>query len=212
MKKLFLILCVLIFSITIWDVAYASGIPIDISDEQIEELKTIQEVAHNFANNARYLGCEETDLVIDFARAKWWEAEYQLQEIEYWKKQKDIEIIAVVIYNEALGGCTDRHRELVAAVILNRVSDSRFPNTVFDVVAQPGQYCAGYVDPESCYYQSAINDFENFKMCFEIATKAMNGEVKCPANVLYQSNYASLGSGYYELCYTDYSVTYFSYG
>lgn len=213
-KKIYALFCVLAFSILMQSggAAHAIDIPIDISDEQIEKLETVQACAHSLANSARHLGCAEDGTIIEFARAKWWAAEYEIQEIEYWKRQHDIEIIAVVIYNEALGGCTDRHRELVAAVILNRVADDRFPDSVAEVVAQPGQYQSDYVSTDSWYYQRAVNDAANFKACLDIATKAVNGEVVCPSNVLYQSNFSSLGSGYYELCYTDYSVTYFAYG
>lgn len=213
MKRLYILFCVLAFSILIGsgEAANAIDIPIDISDERIAELEITQQCAHSLAESARQLGCAEDGTIIEFARDTWWAAENEIREIEYWKEQRDIEIIAVVIYNEALGGCSDRHRELVAAVILNRVADDRFPDTVAEVVGQPGQYQWDYVNSNSYYYQKAISDTDNFNHCLEIAQKAINGEVVCPANVIYQSNYPSLGSGYYECHYTSYSVTYFAY-
>lgn len=158
-----------------------------------------QEQAHEIAETARAMGLPEDDPII--VRAKEiWEAE-QLQFI------LDRDIIATVIYNEAWAGCTERHRELVAAVIMNRVKSDKFPDTVYDVVTQKGQYLLGYAngDPQYTPPEEAI------EACREIATRALLGGIDCPDNVLYQAEFKQ-GTGVYEVCKTSYSTTYFCYG
>lgn len=55
--------------------------------------------------------------------------------------ERDLELLACVIYNEAGGddNC-DECRRRVADVVLNRVADERFPNTIEEVLLQPNQY------------------------------------------------------------------------
>lgn len=222
-KKIFVLFCVLIFSIVF--VAQAIAATIDYAAE-ISNLKTRQEHAHQIAEHARAIGYAEDSDLIETVRAEWWadeakiveykrlQEEQEAAEEEAWKieNERNARIIASVVYNEAMFGTTQRHKELVAAVIINRVNDPRFPNTVYDVVTQPGQYLPAYANESSYYFQRAVNDTENWNLCMDIAYKALKGEIECPSNVLYQSNYSSLGYGYYEVCYTSYSVTYFAYG
>lgn len=55
--------------------------------------------------------------------------------------QSDIEMLACVIYQEA-GGDThcDECRRRVADIVLNRVADDRFPNSIYEVLTQKSQY------------------------------------------------------------------------
>lgn len=158
--------------------------------------KDIQDTAHEIAELARSLGLPEDDPIITRAQELWWEADEQYQ--------KDLQIIANVVYYEA-GGCPSRHRQLVAQVVLNRVADPRFPDTVTEVVSQPGQYAAWYVTATPDIPAEVYDDVR----------AAMNGEVDCPENVLYQANFTQ-GTGVYEVSYvnTGYfsSTTYFCYG
>lgn len=152
---------------------------------------------------ARGLGLPETDPIIQRAQALWWEAES--------RRRADRDIIATVVFNEAGYGCSDRHMELVAAVICNRVASDTFPDSVYDVVVQPGQYHPAYADPESWYSRRAREDAGTWAKCQEIAALALDGAVDCPAAVLYQANFTQ-GSGVYEVHQTSYSSTYFCYG
>ena len=54
---------------------------------------------------------------------------------------EELEMLACVIYQEAGGdkSCDDCRR-MVADVVLNRVNDDRFPNSIEAVLMQPGQY------------------------------------------------------------------------
>lgn len=54
---------------------------------------------------------------------------------------EDLEMLACVIYQEAGGdACSDLCRFMVGDVVLNRVADSRFPDTIEEVLTQSGQY------------------------------------------------------------------------
>lgn len=54
---------------------------------------------------------------------------------------EDLEMLACVIYQEAGGdACSDLCRFMVGDVVLNRVADSRFPDTIEEVLTQRGQY------------------------------------------------------------------------
>ena len=113
----------------------------------------------------------------------------------------DIDILANAIAGEA-PYCPQEHQVAVAAVILNRVADERFPGTVAGVVGQEGQYSPSYLTgtaPEECY---------------EAAQKALDGEHTVPPDVVYQANFpqgevwweSTVDTGYWR------STTYFCKG
>lgn len=55
--------------------------------------------------------------------------------------EDELEIFACAIYQEAGGDkCTDLCRMYVGDVMLNRVDDPRFPNTLYEVLTQKHQY------------------------------------------------------------------------
>lgn len=55
--------------------------------------------------------------------------------------EEELYAMAAAIYNEAGGdNCSDDTRRLVGYVILNRVNDPRFPDTIDDVLTQRSQY------------------------------------------------------------------------
>lgn len=58
----------------------------------------------------------------------------------------DVVAIAKMLYGEARG-CTGDNQIKCVWVVLNRVDDARFPDTIIGVVSQPGQFY-GY-DPEN---------------------------------------------------------------
>lgn len=158
-----------------------------------------QAVAHEIAELARSLGLPEDDPIIERARELWWEAE---EAPTY--SDEDLRILATVIWYEA-PYCTDRHQQLVAQVVLNRVNDARFPDTVRAVVDQPGQY--------TDWYSTAAPDIP--ERCYDNARAALEGRVECPANVIFQAEGVQ-GTGVYEEIHVDTgwysSTTYFCYG
>ena len=161
-----------------------------------------QKEASDIANQARARGLSETDPIITRAKTLWWSAQ---NEFNY-----DRDLMATAIYHEAWGGCSDRHRELVGAVIYNRMNSSVWPDTVYEVIAAPGQYSKDIVTPNSDAWNEARENPEIWLHCQSIAEKVLRGEVDCPTDVVYQSN--SVQGTVYEKHVTSYSTTYFCYG
>lgn len=55
--------------------------------------------------------------------------------------ERDLELLACVIYCEAgSDSISDETRRMVGDVVLNRVNDSRFPDTIHAVLTQKAQY------------------------------------------------------------------------
>lgn len=158
-----------------------------------------QNTLHKIATLARGLGIDESNPILQEASKLWF---FELE---------DIKILANVVFYEA-GGCTDRHQQLVAAVVLNRKKSDKFPNTISEVITQKNQYNSKYLNNLPNYFTAN----KEMQRCFENAYLAYIGEVECPDNVLFQSNYPELGTGYYEIIEVDTkyfkSTTYFAYG
>lgn len=75
----------------------------------------------------------ETDVAIEV------EPTYDSVDISY--SPFDVELLACVIYQEAGGDYVDDNfRRMVGDVVLNRVNDPRFANTIYGVLITPGQY------------------------------------------------------------------------
>ena len=105
---------------------------------------------------------------------------------------EDRELLASAIWYEARG-CSFAVQTYVGQVIMNRVNDSRFPNTVRGVLSQSGQYVNGTKSaPEPCY---------------AAADAVLNGEVAMPSNVIYQANFRQ-GTGVWKYA----ENLYFCYG
>lgn len=158
-----------------------------------------QHELHELANMAREMGLPEDSPIIVEAKRLWHQDE------------TDLRILANVIRNEA-PHCTDRHQQLVARVVLNRAESPLFPDSVVDVVNAPKQYNPAYTRNLPVHNESD----EETQRAFRNALAAMNGDVDCPDNVLYQSEFWYLGSGVYEAITVDTgwfkSTTYFNYG
>jgi len=92
---------------------------------------------------------------------------------------EELNMLSRIIFAEAGSDwITDEHQLAVGSVVLNRMADSRFPNTMKDVIFQEGQYACTwdgnyYKDPN----ERAVN---NAKYLLE------NG-VTIPSNVVWQS-------------------------
>lgn len=84
------------------------------------------------------------------------EEELEASNPEY--SEKDVELLACVIFQEAgCDLCSDTTRKMVADVVLNRVMDERFPNSIEEVLTQKWQYgrfwITGVCWPESASYE-----------------------------------------------------------
>lgn len=100
---------------------------------------------------------------------------------------EDIELLARVIYQEAGGNyyCDDCRRR-VADVVLNRIEDDRFPNTMLNVLRQKGQYgeyyWTGVVWPDRAWYDSEKPAVERARRIAEEVVSGQHSE-------LYGQNY-----------------------
>ena len=174
-----------------------------ISDDEYQYPEfTTQQTLYNIIKVARDGGIPENDPLIVLAKNRFEESKKQ--------HRKDMEIIATVVYNEAGYGCSDRHMELVAGVIYNRLKSDLFPNTVYEIVTAPKQYHPLYADPDSVYSQLARNS-DKWAKCLEIAERALRGDIDCPDTVFFQANFPQ-GTANYEIHDTSYSRTWFCYG
>jgi hypothetical protein len=89
--------------------------------------------------------------------------------------QRDLELLACVIYTEAGGdNVCDECRMRVADVVLNRVDDPRFFNTIEGVLTQQGQYSnwstTGVVWPERAKYE-----YNTVQRAYRIAEAVLSG-------------------------------------
>ena len=102
--------------------------------------------------------------------------------------EEDRRLLADCIYWEARGQSFECQC-YVGQVILNRVYDRRYPNTIRGVIGQPGQYANGIrSSPEPCY---------------DAADAVLTGQVAMPRNVIYQAQFQQ-GSGVWKYLEGEY--------
>ena len=118
-------------------------------------------------------------------------------ELEPWFKgytYEDLYLLAHIINAEAGGGTSyisDQCVFGVGSVVLNRVRDTRFPNTIKEVLWQPGQYYNGW--------NGAITK-EPVDRSWQIAAELLEEGPIFPPEVVWQANFTQ-GRGTY--LYTD---------
>lgn len=100
----------------------------------------------------------------------------------------DLMLLARVINAEAGYGCTIEHNQLVGCVVMNRVKDPRFPNTVSDVIYQKGQYPS---------VSSARFKEQPSQIALDAAKYVLDGKAYCPPDVIFQANFKQ-GKGVYK--------------
>lgn len=114
---------------------------------------------------------------------------------------EDLYVLSHIIQCEA-GYCDREMMEGVGSVVLNRVADDRFPDSIYEVVNQQGQYRPVM----SGTFQSAEPTDEVIDVAIDLLT---NGS-KFPADVVWQANFVQ-GTGIYKTLSTSYSTMYFCY-
>lgn len=110
----------------------------------------------------------------------------------------ELEMMSIVIYREAGGDAySNKTRIMVGNVVMNRVRSKHFPNTIYGVLTQRGQYAG--MSGGVTWPRMASNRWEQHavKRARQCAKRVLEGENYLPANVVYQSNYRNLGSGVY---------------
>ena len=109
--------------------------------------------------------------------------------------EDDLYILAHVICGECEGYCRDMKLS-VGSVVLNRVSDPRFPDTIAEVVFQPGQYACTW---DGNYYREPSQD------TWDIAAELLEDGPAIDESVVWQAEfiqghlYDKIGNMYF--CY-----------
>lgn len=103
----------------------------------------------------------------------------------------ELEMLALVIYQEAGGdACSDDTRLKVGTVVMNRVADSRFPDSIYEVLTQEQQYgrlyWTGLVWPERASQPGEAHAVER---AYDCAERILEGERLLPEDVIFQSEY-----------------------
>jgi hypothetical protein len=103
--------------------------------------------------------------------------------------EEDIDLLAHLIYAEAGSSwIPDETLYYVGSVVLNRVNSKYYPDTLYEVIYQKGQY--------ACTWDGNIEKTPT-ERCYTIAEDLLiNGSV-LPENVLYQAQFKQ-GSGVYS--------------
>ena len=220
MKK-FLIATLLCMALTVTMVPMAFAAASNYTEcmAAIQEQRTIQDQAHQTAESLRKKGYSDSSAYVQAAKSTWNEAQKAIagyQKLAQYSDE-DIRILTTTVFHEA-GHTTEQLRQYVAQVVLNRVEDSRFPDTVKGVITQPGQYSTKYATVEAANAIQATdskNGTYYYGICEDSVKAAMMGQVEMPSNVLYQANF-SQGKGVWKSVYFNSgwyaSTSYFCYG
>ena len=111
----------------------------------------------------------------------------------------DVWYLSRVIQAES-GYCQREMMEGVGSVVLNRVADDRFPNSIPEVIQQPGQYST----------LSWLSSQTPTEEVMEVTIDLLENGSKFPPEVVWQANFPQ-GSGTYQTLSTSYSTMYFCY-
>lgn len=103
----------------------------------------------------------------------------------------ELNMLALVIYQEAGADyCSDETRLMVGTVVMNRIADPRFPDTMHEVITQRSQYgrlhWTGLVWPQRANNPEEAHAVER---AYTIAERILQGERVLSADVIFQSEY-----------------------
>lgn len=113
----------------------------------------------------------------------------------------DLYRLSHVIYGEA-GNCSKDMMLSVGSVVLNRVKDERFPDTLADVIFQAGQY--------ACTWDGNY-DLEPSQEAVEVAKELLENGSAIDESVVWQAEFPQ-GSGVYDTIASPWgTVMYFCY-
>ena len=105
--------------------------------------------------------------------------------------------------------------KLCTMVLLNRIKDDRFPDTIYKNLIKKNQYTIAYTyESQSYKYLTGIGS--NWNNIANEVIECLSGNFSVPENVIFQSNFSDLGSSYYATIYVDTgyfrSMSYYAYG
>nr|DAF23698.1 MAG TPA: Cell Wall Hydrolase [Caudoviricetes sp.]DAR11088.1 MAG TPA: Cell Wall Hydrolase [Bacteriophage sp.] len=117
--------------------------------------------------------------------------DYKVETGEISVDEYELSLMAHLLMGECGATCNDDEMlYLAGAVVLNRVQSEYFPNSIEEVIYQPGQYqCTELIN--SGFYK------EPTERCWRIAEELLISGYDIPSNVLYQAEFKQ-GSGVYK--------------
>ena len=105
---------------------------------------------------------------------------------------EDLYLTSKIVQSEAGSNwISDEHQRLVASVLINRMNSSEFPNTIYDVVYQRGQY-TGVNSQRFAAMEPSQRATKNALYILEHGSIA-------PASVVFQSNFRQGSSVYLHI-------------
>lgn len=116
----------------------------------------------------------------------------------------DLYLLAKIMRAEA-GDVSEEIAIRVGEVALNRVASPEFPDTLEEVLKQPGQY---YYPSMAAYFESLT--LEGYEHCVLLAVRLLEGERNMAPSVVFQDNQVH-GSGYHTKLWSGYGWMYCSY-
>lgn len=117
---------------------------------------------------------------------------------------EDLYLLSKIIYAEAGSNwISDEWKMCVGEVVLNRVASFEFPNTIREVLEQPGQYY-GKNNP---YFERLVPT----ERCVALAQRLLEGERHMEPSVVFQANFRQGGGVYLKYSDTSLGDTYFCY-
>lgn len=104
---------------------------------------------------------------------------------------EELEYLALVIYQEAgADTCSDTTRMMVGNVVLNRVEDKYFPDTIAEVLTQRAQYgrlhWTGLVWADRASQEAEAHAVQR---AYDCARRLLEGERVLPVEVVYQAEF-----------------------
>ena len=119
------------------------------------------------------------------------EPETEPTETEPTYTAEELEMLALVIYQEAgADWCADDTRLMVGTVVMNRIADPRFPDTMYEVVTEELAYgrlhWTGIVWPSRARRPAEAHAVER---AYAIAERILQGERTLPEDVIFQSEH-----------------------
>ena len=103
--------------------------------------------------------------------------------------EKDLRLLSAIIFCEAGNQCY-AGQKAVGIVVLNRVKSNKFPNTVKDVLYQPGQFTPAHTG----FLSSSLSKYDRGKLpseCIKAAKEVLEGSrsVKLDSKTIDMSSY-----------------------
>lgn len=115
--------------------------------------------------------------------------------------EDDLYVLSHIISAEA-GNCSEDMMLSVGSVVLNRVADDRFPDTISEVVFQEGQYAPTW---DGAYYN------EPTEAAQKVAKRLLEEGSAIDASVVWQAEFPQ-GNGVYDTIESPFGTTmYFCY-